>query len=423
MARTLIIVPCYNEEGRFDASALDDFVAEGRDIGFVLVNDGSTDKTLDVLRAAERRGRVQVIDQQPNQGKAEAVRVGMLQAMRGGADYVGYFDADLATPLDAIPEFVEVLDENPGIGIVIGARVALLGRQIERRASRHYLGRIFATAARLVLAVPVYDTQCGAKLFRNSANMQRLFERPFGSRWIFDVEIFARYLTSFGDRSALYELPLRKWTDVGASRVRSLDFLRAGGEMAAIYRTYRLRRDLDILLGLLAAPFSRYVGAGGLGTLLHYLVLILVVELFVVPPAYATVVGACVGAMVNYVLSYHFTFASSAPHGRTLPKFFTVAAISAGLSGLGLWYATHRIGLHYFLAQVLCTGAVLVIGFVLNKLWTFRTAAPPVQVEPERSPASTRDVFGPASAPGSKPLRKRPKIVAVDRESLGLTQK
>jgi putative flippase GtrA len=374
MSRTRIIVPCYNEAGRFNSTALDSFLAHSDDVGFVLVNDGSTDGTLEVLRNAERRssGRIKVIDQQPNQGKAEAVRVGMLQAMQDGASYVGYFDADLATPLDAIPEFVDVLDKNAEVGIVIGARVALLGRKIERKPIRHYLGRLFATAASLVLGLPVYDTQCGAKLFRSSLGMRRLFELPFGSRWIFDVEIFARYLTTMGDRGALYELPLRTWTDVGDSRVRPRDFLRAGGEMAAIYRNYRLRRDLDLLLRLLAAPFLRYVGAGGLGTAAHYLVLTLVVELLQIVPAYATVVGAFAGAILNYVLNYHFTFASKAPHRRTLPRFFVVAAVSAALNGLGMWYATHRLSLHYLLAQLLCTGAVLVLGYVLNRIWTFR---------------------------------------------------
>src|SRR5215467_11858213 len=99
MSRTQIIVPCYNEEGRFNPAALDSFLANTDDVGFLLVNDGSTDGTLEVLRKAEREsaGRVKVLDQQPNQGKAEAVRVGMLRAMQEGASYVGYFDADLAT--------------------------------------------------------------------------------------------------------------------------------------------------------------------------------------------------------------------------------------------------------------------------------------------------------------------------------------
>jgi len=385
VVRTQIVVPCYNEANRLPVAAFDEYLAARQDVGFVLVNDGSTDATLDILRALERRwtGRVFVIDQQPNQGKAEAVRAGILHAM-GTADYVGYFDADLATPLDAISEFVAVLDANSQIDIVIGARVSLLGREIRRKARRHYLGRVFATAASLVLALPVYDTQCGAKLFRVRAPMLgQLFGAPFGSRWIFDVEIFARYLTGLGDRKGLYELPLQRWSDVGESRVKPSDFLRAGGEMATIYRTYRLRRDLDAILAILSAPFVRYAGAGGVGTAVHYGTLALVVELFRVNPTPATAIGACAGAGINYVMNYHLTFASKSPHRRTLPRFLAIAALSAMISAAGMWYAVHRFHVHYLAAQLACTLLILITGYILNRVWTFSapSAARPLRAD------------------------------------------
>jgi putative flippase GtrA len=377
--KTFIVIPCYNEEVRLDVAAFEAFLASSTDVSLILVNDGSTDRTIDVLRRLEEGagGRVRVIDQQPNKGKSEAVRVGVLAAIDAGARYAGYFDADLATPLAAIPEFGEVLDENPQIDIVLGARVALLGREIDRKATRHYLGRVFATAASLVLDLPVYDTQCGAKLFRVGPRVRQLFERPFGSRWIFDVEILARYLAGQGDHRGLYELPLRQWTDVGESRVKARDFLRAGGEMAAIYQDYRLRRHLDRLLGLLAAPFLRYAGAGGVGTLVHYATLTCVVELLGVRPAVATLVGASVGAIVNYVLNYHLTFASKAPHARTAPRYFFVAALSAILNGVVMWLLTHRTRVHYLVAQLGCTVLVLVFGYLLNRVWTFRRGTEP----------------------------------------------
>jgi putative flippase GtrA len=373
--RTEIVVPCYNEESRLDRAAFGAFIDASDDVGLIFVNDGSSDRTLDVLHELERRrpGRVRVIDQQPNQGKAEAVRVGMLEAMALGAVYAGFFDADLATPLDAIRDLAEVLDRDASIDIVLGARVALLGRRIDRKATRHYLGRIFATAASLVLGLPVYDTQCGAKMFRVTPVVRDLFERPFGSRWIFDVEIIARYLSGRGDRRRLFELPLRSWTDVGDSRVKARDFLRAGGEMAAIYRGYRLQRHVDFLLRVLAASFLRYIGAGGVGTAIHYATLTLMVEAFKVSPAYGTAVGAIIGAVVNYVLNYHFTFASKASHRRTVPRFFAIAALATAMNMGGMWYAAHRLGMHYLLAQLLCTGIVLVVGFVLNRIWTFGT--------------------------------------------------
>jgi dolichyl-phosphate beta-glucosyltransferase len=372
--RTQIVVPCYNEERRFRVAAFDSYLACHEDVGFVLVNDGSADGTLGILLELQRRWgeRIEVIDQQPNQGKAEAVRAGLIQAGRSGADYIGYFDADLATPLAAIGEFVEILERNPRIDIVLGARVGLLGRDIRRKSLRHYLGRVFATAASLVLAVPVYDTQCGAKLLRaRTALSAGLFDRPFGSRWIFDVELIARYLTRSGSREGLYEQPLREWTDVGESTVKPKDFLRAGGEMAAIYREYQLHRDVDVLLAILTAPFVRYAAAGLVGTAAHYGVLVSSVELAGLSPTVATALGAASGAAINYLLNYHLTFASKAPHRRVLPRFLTVAALSTAMNAAGMWYAVHALHVRYLVAQIFCTGLVLVLGFAFNRLWTF----------------------------------------------------
>jgi dolichyl-phosphate beta-glucosyltransferase len=371
--RVRIVVPCYNERARLDVAAFDRFLTGTKEIGVIFVDDGSQDGTSSVLQDLERRfpKRVVVIDQLTNQGKGEAVRVGMLRAMDLDAQYAGYFDADLATPLEAILDFAEVLDRNPDLQFVIGARVALLGRSITRKAWRHYIGRVFATAASVVLDLPVYDTQCGAKLLRVSERARSLFGKPFGSRWIFDVELFARYLSSYGSREGMYELPLRRWTDVGESKVRWQDFVRASAEMAAIYRAYGIQRDFNSVLRLASAPFLRYVGAGGVGTLCHYLLLGLLVQVFAVKPALGSVAGAVVGAGINYILNYHFTFACDVAHRITVPRFAMVAAISVALNGAGMWFATTKLGLHYLVAQLGCTAAVLVIGYLVNATWTF----------------------------------------------------
>jgi hypothetical protein len=157
---------------------------------------------------------------------------------------VGYWDADLATPLDTLVAFCELLDTHPDIEMVFGARVQLLGRVIERRALRHYLGRVFATAASLTLGLRIYDTQCGAKLFRASPAMQALFQDPFATRWLGDVELLARLIQARRGTAlppaeeVIYEFPLLEWHDVAGSKVKARDFVKGLCGLARIYWQY-----------------------------------------------------------------------------------------------------------------------------------------------------------------------------------------
>ena len=242
-ARACVVIPCYDEAARLPAASFKDFLREHPTISFVFVDDGSRDDTLALLRSLERvdPDRVAVLALPENVGKAEAVRRGILRALEEEVDYVGFWDADLATPLAAIPEFLRILAARPELELAIGARVVLLGRRIERRALRHYSGRIAATAIALVLGLRVYDTQCGAKLFRAGPTARALFGDPFVARWAFDVELLARLVRSRRGRdlppaeAVVCEVPLLEWNDVGGSKIRPSDYLRAGVDLLRIW--------------------------------------------------------------------------------------------------------------------------------------------------------------------------------------------
>jgi hypothetical protein len=109
---------------------------------------------------------------------------------------------------------------------------------------RHCLGRTFASVASLLLNLPIYDTQCGAKLFRNTPELRRILVPPFCSRWIFDVELLARLVAGrrrdadVPARDVIYEMPLSRWKDIGGSKLRPNDFVRAFFDLAVIYWTY-----------------------------------------------------------------------------------------------------------------------------------------------------------------------------------------
>ncbi len=180
-------------------------------------------------------------------GRGRARRCASACWRRSGAglDIVGFWDADLATPLDTVDDFLALAAKRPEIEVLLGARVKLMGRDIRRQAWRHYLGRVFATAASLTLGLPVYDTQCGAKLFRVNEATAAAFGQPFRSRWIFDVELLARYLAQPvgpGEpprQARIYELAVPAWHHVPGSKLRWTDYLRSFFDLAVIHHRYR----------------------------------------------------------------------------------------------------------------------------------------------------------------------------------------
>jgi glycosyltransferase involved in cell wall biosynthesis len=220
----------------------EEFVRNQENIAFLFVNDGSTDQTLELLiEASNRSNRLQYLDLAKNSGKAEAVRQGLLQAAQNDQiAYIGFWDADLATPLAEIVPALNMMQIND-FEMITGLRLTRLGAKVTRTAMRHFLGRIFATIAANILKINVYDTQCGAKLYKKEL-IRLLFDQPFITRWFFDVEILARYRQLFGKEkanSAIYEYPLMTWNDVQGSQLKFGDFFKAPLELLKIRKKYR----------------------------------------------------------------------------------------------------------------------------------------------------------------------------------------
>ncbi len=239
-----VTIPCFNEATRLDRAMVARLLEDPR-VAIVFVDDGSTDATGALLAELARRedARVRVVSLAENSGKGEAVRRGMLASLEAAGDgVVGYLDADFATPPEELSRLLDALEaRGEATQVVLGARIARLGALVERNAARHYLGRVFATAASLVLDLAVYDTQCGAKLFRDTPALREALASPFRSRWAFDVELIGR-LTAASPPTradAFLEVPLETWRDkkgsklVGPAMLRAgLDVLRLGANVA-----------------------------------------------------------------------------------------------------------------------------------------------------------------------------------------------
>lgn len=243
MQKTGIVIPCYNEADRLNVNAFNEFIKENETIEFLFVNDGSSDETMKALESIRLNcsERVMILDLKANQGKAEAVRQGLLFMFSlNKYPYVGFWDADLATPLNEINRLLSA-SAYSNFKIVLGSRLKRLGANVERRALRHILGRVFSTFASLILKLPVYDTQCGAKLFHQST--KELFEEKFITKWLFDIEILARYRNTNGIDKALidlYEYPISTWIEVGGSKLSATHMLKVPFELLRIKQKYNV---------------------------------------------------------------------------------------------------------------------------------------------------------------------------------------
>lgn len=242
MQKTCIIIPLYNESSRFDQDTLIKFT-QNNNIDFCLVDDGSKDDTFDVIdKLAKDNDFVKIIKLKRNKGKAEAIRFAFNSLIETcNYDYIGYFDADFATPLSEIEHFLNEIKKTRK-PFIMGIRLKRIGAVIERNNFRHYFGRIIASIiSQLILKLPVYDTQCGAKLIESKLAKQ-LFKDPFKTKWLFDVELIARMQKLHGKEFCLnniVELPLNTWIDKGDTRVSFLDFVKTPFNLIRLYFAYR----------------------------------------------------------------------------------------------------------------------------------------------------------------------------------------
>jgi dolichyl-phosphate beta-glucosyltransferase len=242
MQEVCVVIPCFNEEHRLRGGEFLAFLESHPAASLCLVDDGSRDGTFRVLERLRAKcpDRILVHRLSANGGKAEAVRAGVLHvAAMGRWPVIGYWDADLSTPLDEVDRLLAALRDHPGCRLAMGSRVKRLGAQIERRASRHVLGRLFASAASAILGFEVYDSQCGAKLFRAEAAAV-FFRDPFLTRWLFDLEMLVRLRNAAGMTAIemTNEVPLGRWREVAGSKLGLADMIHVPLELLKIRAHY-----------------------------------------------------------------------------------------------------------------------------------------------------------------------------------------
>ncbi|HET9057146.1 MAG TPA: glycosyltransferase [Chitinophagaceae bacterium] len=241
MSKVCLIIPCYNEASRLNTAAFENFLLTERNYAICFVDDGSDDKTVSLLQVLQTKfpGQIFLIRMDINAGKAEAIRKGVSKMYSNGRfDYLGYFDADLSTPLSVAINFVRLLQRNDQLQIIFGSRRLVKETSIKKNYLRHLVGRCFSFFINYYFTISLYDTQCGAKVFRSKI-VPIVFERKFISRWLFDIEIILRLRNICGNDNTVKEIPVKEWVNKRGSKIRFIDLLRLPTEMRAIKKSMK----------------------------------------------------------------------------------------------------------------------------------------------------------------------------------------
>jgi len=245
--RVALVIPCYNEAKRLNLEAYARFLETHSGVTFCFVNDGSTDRTSDLLAtfAAEHPTlSIKTLSLPNNSGKGEAVRQGVLAILAeesNAIDLVGFWDSDLATPLAELVRFVEAFAHETRLQAVVGFRKKEPAANIKRSPSRKLISAIMRVIIHTLIGLPIHDTQCGAKVF-TAGLASKIFEKPFLARWLFDLELFLRmkqlHNAAFLSQN-LEQLHLHSWHDVPGTKLRFWDVFQIFLELIKIKRHYR----------------------------------------------------------------------------------------------------------------------------------------------------------------------------------------
>lgn len=207
-----IIVPMYNEETRikYFLPQLKDFTKSyHKDCEIILVNDGSTDNTLDTIKELSKdQANIKIVSYFKNRGKGAAVREGFLAAK---GDFVIFIDADGSITPNQIHGMVKKLYE---FDAVVGNR-SLKDSKIKYTFIRNSLGISFNFIAKILFATGVKDHLCGFKGFKKNV-AKELFKDLVSKGWLFDVELFYKIRRN---KFSLYELPL-VWVHKSDSKMK-----------------------------------------------------------------------------------------------------------------------------------------------------------------------------------------------------------
>jgi len=247
MSSIAIVIPFFNESSRISEGEYLLALSKNVDANFYYVNDGSRDDTQAKLQSIAKRSKSKVIELERNSGKGEAIRKGLKEAIVfNDCEIVGYLDADGAFPVSevvtSLRQAKKVFKEKSNVDIYIASRIKLAGKEINRSSMRHYLSRLIITLIGFKTLNMPYDSQSGLKFFRNTDVLKVSLEKPFKTRWFFDLELMTRL--GMQEKECTWEEPVNSWSDIKGSKIRARTIVSIAKEILVIRGLISRRQTL-----------------------------------------------------------------------------------------------------------------------------------------------------------------------------------
>ncbi|TGM46498.1 glycosyltransferase [Leptospira biflexa] len=215
-----IIIPCYNECNRLP-QYLDTLMItfqKKSNVDFIIVDDGSPKK--EFLKLKENiehhlsNPKIQLLRYELNLGKGGAIQFG-LQVAKG--NYVGFVDADGATPAYELQRIWDHIDTHKDIDLIVGSRIPMLGRSVKKSFYRHIANRVFSYYFHKIFKIQMYDPQCGCKIFKKSL-YETMREKITDLRWLWDTQLI---VLSYRNQKKIFEFPI-DWNEIPDSKFNFL---------------------------------------------------------------------------------------------------------------------------------------------------------------------------------------------------------
>ncbi|MCP3965166.1 MAG: glycosyltransferase [Lentisphaerae bacterium] len=210
--KTALVIPFYNTGRKIQLGTLAEMLNDEPGLTLCFVDRGSTDRSSSILKDFCSRFETRTVFLQPggHLSFVRAIYFGLKKMFEDESmGYVGYWDAEMATPLSVLFKFEKML-KYTNLRMVMGSRMPRLGSQIHTRVFSHVCRRVSSKMIAFFLKLPVYDAQCHAKLI-DAKLCRELIRLPFRTNMLFDVELIKRVNELYGrhkTKQIVSEFPL-----------------------------------------------------------------------------------------------------------------------------------------------------------------------------------------------------------------------